>query len=424
MKKLLILPVVLGLAACDRPISETDLVCNAWNSDTRTEAEYNLAVRVYDNYALMSIDGGAYKNLPLVEESKYTSMVMLEFYDGQYGLGVHINRKGAFVSDFSLTHPAYQKNYGISCDAKVPFNSKKYPAPTAEEECVKFITNTVYLKDEKDLSAGLAIAVSVNEYPSRAEQSSVRFYEEYVDIPADDAKYLSPNWDYSNMKLYDERDGIQEHEMDACGVRMRLQRYMATKGLDKLKKVYKDELKAEPKVVELKCASSDIYKPYNDVIMQIEEGRIHFTDKAKKEWGMSFYLDENTNYSDKESGISVWLDNGYLDHAEVANGACDVVVPMGTQFNADCQGTKLSGQINKDHAIVSIDGGDEVRLPLSAKNADETVNIDGYIFKESENGWALSVAADTGADKVFQIGISEPNGQSVYKGCTIKVPLK
>ncbi len=176
-------------------------------------------------------------------------------------------------------------------------------------------------------------------------------------------------------------------------------------------------------VFELKCASGDIYNPYNDIILQVEEGRIHFTDKARKEWGMSFYMNANTNYSDKESGISVWLDNGYIDHAEVANGTCDVVVPMGTQFNADCQGTKLSGQINKDHAIVSIDGGDEVRLPLSAKNADETVNIDGYIFKESENGWALSVAADTGADKVFQIGISEPNGQSVYKGCQVHIPL-
>lgn len=177
-------------------------------------------------------------------------------------------------------------------------------------------------------------------------------------------------------------------------------------------------------VFELKCASGDIYNPYNDIILQVEEGRLHFTDKARKEWGMSFYLDENTSYSDKGSGVFVWLENGYIEHVEFANGACDVVVPMGTRFDADCQGRKLSGQINKDYALVSIDGGADVRLSLSAKNTDETVNIDGYIFKESDNGWALQAAAETGADKVFGIGISEPNGQSVYKGCQVHIPLK
>ncbi len=177
-------------------------------------------------------------------------------------------------------------------------------------------------------------------------------------------------------------------------------------------------------VFELKCVSGDIYKPYKDVVLQVEEGRLLITDKAGKEQEISFVLDESTRYSDKNSGTSVSLENGYIEFVSFAKGHCDVVVPMGTHFDADCTGIKLSGQINKDYALVSIDGGKDMRLPLSKKYTDETDKLDTYLFKEAENGWSVFVVADTGVDKVFQISISEPNGMSTYNGCNVMIPLK
>ena len=65
MKNLLLLPILLTLVACNRPSSETELLCKTANARNTEPAEsFTLAIKTYADKAILSIDG---KSETLVE---------------------------------------------------------------------------------------------------------------------------------------------------------------------------------------------------------------------------------------------------------------------------------------------------------------------------------------------------------------------
>ena len=251
MRKTFLLLSVLALAACDKPTASVQLECNlnkdwqnpvSWlrtDEDQKDIVPVRMDAKIYQNHAVLVVNG---KESTLHKISEDRSV-------GEFG-PVHVTYHGVFpdtdhIADFSFTGKIASKNimhFSISFDkerlvsdgtsyhlsrsckpikeeykggygqANVPWRHG-YKMPNKIEKCITTITDTVYCHDSQ--CNGLYISVP-NFHHSLTAEAAVK---------------ISPNWDYSNMRLYQNDGKLEEYEMDACEVVDRLFKYIDELGL-------------------------------------------------------------------------------------------------------------------------------------------------------------------------------------------------
>lgn len=246
MKKILLLLPVLALAACDKPTSSADLVCRfdpEWKRDNTEyfqdaagkyvdayDTKVNVTVATYDKYAKVTVDNIT-TTFEKVKESKdrgdFGDIWLI--YKGNFPgsertalLRVHgdITEKQIFLYDFvfpsisqkhsTLYHSCYTVN-----DAKVPFNHH-YRMPNKTEKCINEIVNKVWCKGNE--CEELMVWGDIDKRKTLTPQEALA---------------LSKNWDYSNMKLYQNDGKLEKHERDACDVLERVNKFIRDNNLKK-----------------------------------------------------------------------------------------------------------------------------------------------------------------------------------------------
>lgn len=244
MKRLFVLPLLLGLAACDKPTSQVELDCGRayQNSETKVSA------KTYKDKAIIKVNGGEEIILKAKEAEDDYHSISRETFEYE-GVIPETNEKVEF--DFSLDKAeGIIEYYGINfektdshwnCNVRNKFQGK-YNKPSKEALCIEEITRKVFLESDKDVEPGqqkkLFLDKNINEFAGN--RHSVKFHSEKVIIPQEDALAISKNWDYNNMKLYSNEDEkIEDHEKDACEVAKKLDQYIKSKGLDKTTYIFK-----------------------------------------------------------------------------------------------------------------------------------------------------------------------------------------
>lgn len=249
MRKLSILSVLLALTACDKPLQTVTLVCPS-NQTTRTETI--IKAKFYKDYAMVTMDGETLKWNKIAD----TQWSIFEAYQSyakptqqndadQIKLSVIANTDLEYAKNFSLEN----NNTGYSCAVFTQYKTQ-YKKPSRIEKCIQKISNNVLIeRDSQGQFKGLQIiAANVHQYPSKTNQTTVKFYKEYHSIPAADAIKLSPNWDYANPKMYNNNMNTrepQEYEKDACETWARVEEYIRINGLQAKKTVFTDEIEAK-----------------------------------------------------------------------------------------------------------------------------------------------------------------------------------
>ncbi len=222
MKKLLLLPIIFGLAACDSgPNVSVNMIC---------AMDKNIAMDIYDNYAIMSVDGGEEIRLDKKIETVGAKSVDINLVGGDWSFYLKLDREQSALRRVSVVPPKYD---GIwVCEVLVPFKSE-YGRATDVEWCIEFISENVFLNsgytDDKRPVWFLNIEVPQTIH---LENGGIRHYVELVHVSVADAIALSPNWDYSGaVREYDLTDGVQVWEQDACDVKERLEQYIKKLGI-------------------------------------------------------------------------------------------------------------------------------------------------------------------------------------------------
>lgn len=236
---LLVLPLI-ALAACDKPTSEVNLDCGRAykNSETR------VAVKTYKDKAVIRINDGEELTLNRKDDSEWTSSVSSEHfeYEGvipedneKVGLHFTLNKADGIIDYYGVDFENDDSHWG--CNVRNKFQGK-YEKPSKAELCIEEICRYVGLESEEGQPKRLFLTKDFNEYSGGRQ--SVRFYSEKFVIPQEDALAMSKNWDYNNMKLYNNQDNkLEDYEKDACEVLDRLKTYMKSKGLGETRYVYK-----------------------------------------------------------------------------------------------------------------------------------------------------------------------------------------
>lgn len=243
MKKALLLLPLLGLAACDKPTTDVELDCGR----AYQEEETRISAKTYKDKAIIKVNGGEEIVLKKKESEKEDSVSGKHFeYEG---VMPETNEKVEF--DFRLnTADGTIDYYGINfektnshwnCNVLDKFKGK-YNKPSKEELCIEEIERSIYLESDEDIQPDqtkkLFLSKNINEFTD--SMSSVKFYSDKFVLPQEDALNLSKNWDYNNMKLYNNSDGkLEDYEKDACEVASRLKDYIKSKGFDKTKYIFK-----------------------------------------------------------------------------------------------------------------------------------------------------------------------------------------
>lgn len=258
MKRILYLIPVLFLAACDKPTASVELECRL-SADWQKPVSMLRDKENYKNLVPVQVDLKAYQDrLVLVVDGKESSLQKTteEKYHGEFGR-VHMEYRGifpgtdqeaifsmygdvaskailqfnlAFVGEHGLSRDGVNLGVGYSCDpikkeykgdswsAIVPWNHG-YKMPNKIEKCINTIGDLVYCDGENCD----ALYVSINEgFASRV-------------LTAEEAVKISPNWDYSNMRVYVNDGKLEEHEKDACEVVDRLLQFIDEQGLNNVK---------------------------------------------------------------------------------------------------------------------------------------------------------------------------------------------
>ena len=249
MKKALIVLPVLALAACDKPTSEVQLDCGHAYQDSETMVH----AKTYDDKAVLKINGGEEITLKRKIDPDGKPSLSYEHYDYE-GDAPEYNGKVDFYFGLDKSNGTIE-HYGISfdgndgswsCNVRNKFYGK-YKKPSKEEICIRDICNRIFFEPDEDVKPGqpkkLVISKNINEY--NGNRQSVRFRSENFVLPQEDALAISKNWDYNNMKTYDNDDNeLKEHEKDACEVLDRLNAYIKAKGFDKTQYIYKMNTKS------------------------------------------------------------------------------------------------------------------------------------------------------------------------------------
>jgi len=242
---------VIALAACDKPTSTAELTCNFdkyWQNGNsiylqNSYGDFNLhdtavdvKVVTYDNYAKVTAD-----NITTIFEKVAESRYKGEF--GRIGIEYKGNFPGSsrtailslyaditdkkilqydvvFIGqkemhdgkEFSVGHSCYptKENFkGETWSAAVPFYHH-YKMPNKIEQCIQNIVQNVYCENEKCTQLYI-----YNEKNGRR-----------ITLSQEQALSISKNWDYSNMKLYQNDGKLESHEKDACNVSEKLNKFM------------------------------------------------------------------------------------------------------------------------------------------------------------------------------------------------------
>lgn len=244
MKKALIVLPVIALAACDKPTTEVELDCgHAYqNSETMVFA------KTYDDKAVLRINGGEEITLQRITEPEWKPSISYEHYEyegdvseynGKIGFHFGLDKSNGTIEGYGISFEGNDGSWG--CNVRNKFYGK-YKKPSKEEICIRDICNRVFFESDEDVKPGqpkkLVISKNINEY--NGNRQSVRFRSENFVLPQEDALAISKNWDYNNMKTYNNDDNeLKEHEKDACEVLDRLNAYIKAKGFDKTQYIYK-----------------------------------------------------------------------------------------------------------------------------------------------------------------------------------------
>lgn len=239
----------MALAACDRPTSNADLSCgldkywqiNKYEFITDAdgyfthETEVDIKVITYDNYAKVTVDNitttfekvqeekqrGEFGKIALTYKGNFPGSertALLNVWGDiaeeqilQYNI-VFPNMKAGEYSVAHSCYPVKEEYRGGSWSAAVPFHHH-YKMPNKIEKCIIQIVDKLACNNEK--CDELVIVNSKSKTLSKEE-----------------ALALSKNWDYSNMKLYQNDGKLEEYEKDACDVLDRLNKFIHNNDLD------------------------------------------------------------------------------------------------------------------------------------------------------------------------------------------------
>lgn len=239
-KKALMTLLVMMLAACDKPTT-VELECGHAYQDSETM----VLAKMYDDNVVLKINGGEEITLKRTEgfggvlSELYYYEDDIPEYNGKVEFNFGLDKITGTVGGYGIRFEENDSFWG--CDVRNKFYGE-YKKPSKEDICIAKICNNVFLESDKDVKPGqpkkLVIAINVNEY--NGNRQSVRFRYEKFALPQEDALAISKNWDYNNMKVYDNTDNeLKEHEKDACEVLDRLNAYIKAKGFDKTQYIYK-----------------------------------------------------------------------------------------------------------------------------------------------------------------------------------------
>ena len=252
MKKILLLLPVLALTACDKPTSNADLTCDLDKNWQRDNVEYttdadghfidahntkkDVSVVTYEDYADITVDGITRRFERVVErkdrgEFGYVNITYKGNFPGSertallsvYGditnkqiLQYDVIFLGKKAGKYTVQHsciPVKEEYKGEYWQSKVPFHHN-YKMPNKTEKCITEIVDKLFCLNEECNKLSLRIGV----------KSKVLSQEE--------AFSLSTNWDYSNMKFYQNDGKLEEHEKDACEVIDRINKFIYDNDLD------------------------------------------------------------------------------------------------------------------------------------------------------------------------------------------------
>ena len=255
MRKILLLLSIVSLAACDKPTSDVKLSCevdNMWRSvnvlsfkdryfdyDANKNEKVIVDAKTYDDYALFSVDNITTKFEKVDERKDYGEFGRVSItYKGNFPgsertalfqIYADITDKKilqydlSFIGQKSLRSdgresslswnclPVDKKYVGGGWNTQIPFNHH-YKTPNKIEKCINNIVKTAYFfGDEKKLSV---------------------YAEKRKDLTQEEALSISSNWNYSDMKLYQNDGKIEDYEKDACDVLERLNKFIYDNDLD------------------------------------------------------------------------------------------------------------------------------------------------------------------------------------------------
>ena len=247
MRKIFLVLSLLGLAACDKPTSNTELTCSftsGWDETESRTLDYQskfdmeniiVGIKTYDDYAVVTMNGKRSKferKMELFDSDPYQG-VFLEYVGrfpgknnrkGNIGIYVDIDKEIALqynivldgekikmskdadsVFDWTIScEPTNSEERGNEWSARVPFHHK-YQKPNDVERCITQICDKVYCVNAE--CSGLVIK----------DDGDV------IELSQKDALKITPNWDYSNMRLYNNSDKeLKDYEYDACHVLARI----------------------------------------------------------------------------------------------------------------------------------------------------------------------------------------------------------
>lgn len=149
---------------------------------------------------------------------------------------------------FNTTHHMFS----MGTELLVPMELGMYPMPDSTTICIDEISEKVSWQD------GRAYVEQLEEfYTSRTLTGFMSSRSLNHQISAADAMAISENWDYNNLKMYEnggDKDVVEEWEQDACDVLERLNAYITEHGYDKPVVKYLNEMGCvNPDVVNLLC---------------------------------------------------------------------------------------------------------------------------------------------------------------------------
>ncbi len=255
MKKIGLLFLPLVLAACDKP----DVVLDLQPCCDMGEKYEVIRMSLWnDGRAQATVNG---QDIVMTEktEDRYGKRVDIKWVgivpDANQKIEIYV----AYDTEKRILHSwtvSDELNHGYATDVVMRLDLIKHKQLTPVQLCIEEI-------DEKTRATNDAVFVSRRRYfyDYRGQSEDYRAWDFYAEkIPAEDAIKISKNWDYKNLKLYQNNtSGVEEHEQDACEVLARLDAYIKKQGWDTPRVVYENEIKCDvpQQIVYLTC---DMFK--------------------------------------------------------------------------------------------------------------------------------------------------------------------
>ncbi len=100
------------------------------------------------------------------------------------------------------------------------------PCPKKLEKCIKKLQKqTVLLSNGQIGLRNCNNNSNINSIILYGDKAVLNIDEEADILSQEEALSISPNWDYTNLKVYNLNDGIQDYEQDACKVLKNLRKF-------------------------------------------------------------------------------------------------------------------------------------------------------------------------------------------------------